>query len=177
MPQIYDMGQTALLPLRRKACWGFFRPKNPTASTGFEPADLGTKGQHATPRPPKLSEVRVHPVISSCNQLLHSSHPPDSRYVVSFLRHVRTEAMHIIRVDCEARIVLYISHRHRIANSPSCEIGVIDVQSDSLRYYTYAFMVLYINAIVSENCVCAGIILFTCECLRYRLLVGPMWCV
>jgi len=26
MPQIYDMGPTALLPLRRKACWGFFRP-------------------------------------------------------------------------------------------------------------------------------------------------------
>ena len=31
----------------------FFRPKNPTASDGFEPANLGTKGQHATPRPPK----------------------------------------------------------------------------------------------------------------------------
>ena len=29
MPQIYDMGPTALLPLRRKACWEFFRPKNP----------------------------------------------------------------------------------------------------------------------------------------------------
>jgi len=53
MPQIYDMGPTALLPLRRKACWGFFRPKNPTTSAGFEPANLGTKGQHATPRPPK----------------------------------------------------------------------------------------------------------------------------
>jgi len=50
MPQIYDMGLTALLPLRRKACWGFFRPKNPTASAEFEPANLGTKGQHATPR-------------------------------------------------------------------------------------------------------------------------------
>ena len=48
-----DMGPTALLPLRRKACWEFFRPKNPTASAGFEPANLGTKGQHATPRPPK----------------------------------------------------------------------------------------------------------------------------
>ena len=24
-----------------------------TASAGFEPANLGTKGQHATPRPPK----------------------------------------------------------------------------------------------------------------------------
>ena len=51
--KIYDMGPTALLPLRRKACWGFFRPKNPTAPAGFEPANLDTKGQHATPRPPK----------------------------------------------------------------------------------------------------------------------------
>jgi hypothetical protein len=49
----HDTGQTALLPLRRKVCWGLFRPKNPTASAGFEPANLGTKGQHATSRPPK----------------------------------------------------------------------------------------------------------------------------
>ena len=42
------MGPTVLLPFRRKACWGFFRP-----SAGFEPANLGTKGQHATPKPPK----------------------------------------------------------------------------------------------------------------------------
>ena len=53
MPQIYDMGPTALFPLRRKACWEFLRPKNPTASAEFEPVNLGTKGQHATPRPPK----------------------------------------------------------------------------------------------------------------------------
>jgi hypothetical protein len=26
----------------------FFRPKNPTASAGCKPANLGTKGQHAT---------------------------------------------------------------------------------------------------------------------------------
>jgi hypothetical protein len=38
MPQSCDMGPMALLPLRRKACWEFFRPKNPTASAGFEPA-------------------------------------------------------------------------------------------------------------------------------------------
>ena len=37
----------------------FFRPKNPTASAGFEPANLGTKGQHATPRPPKPLAVTV----------------------------------------------------------------------------------------------------------------------
>jgi hypothetical protein len=29
--------------LRRKACYGFFRPKNSTASAGFEPAILGTR--------------------------------------------------------------------------------------------------------------------------------------
>ena len=32
----------------------FFALKNPTASAGFESANLDTKGQHATSRPPKL---------------------------------------------------------------------------------------------------------------------------
>ena len=31
----------------------FFALKNPTASAGFEPSNLGTKGQHATSRPLK----------------------------------------------------------------------------------------------------------------------------
>ena len=31
----------------------FFVLKNPTASAGFEPVNLGTKGQHATSSPPK----------------------------------------------------------------------------------------------------------------------------
>ena len=75
MPQIYDMGPTALLPLRRKACWGFFRPKNPTASAGFEPANVGTKGQHATPRPPKPISIehkipKAHNLHYSDNQLV-----------------------------------------------------------------------------------------------------------
>jgi hypothetical protein len=43
----------ALLPIRRKACWGFFRPKNLMASAGCKPANLSTQGQHATSRPPK----------------------------------------------------------------------------------------------------------------------------
>ena len=42
--------QTSLPP----TCWGIlFTLKNPKASVGFEPANLGTKGQHATSRPPK----------------------------------------------------------------------------------------------------------------------------
>ena len=53
MPQIYDMGPMALLPSEGRRTEDFFALKNPTASAGFEPANLGTKGQPATPRPPK----------------------------------------------------------------------------------------------------------------------------
>ena len=45
MPQICDMGPTALLPFRRKACWGFSHPEK---SDGFD--RVRTKGQHATSR-------------------------------------------------------------------------------------------------------------------------------
>jgi hypothetical protein len=45
------MGPTALLPPPKEDVLKIFSaPKNPTASAGFEPANLGTKGQHATSR-------------------------------------------------------------------------------------------------------------------------------
>ena len=56
MPQICDMGQTALLPFRAK---DFLALKNPKTSAGFEPANLGTKSQHATSRPPKPPVVHI----------------------------------------------------------------------------------------------------------------------
>ena len=40
----------------------FFARKNPTASARFEHANLGTKGQHATPRPPKPQKI-ILPII------------------------------------------------------------------------------------------------------------------
>ena len=43
----------------------FFALKNPTASAGFEPVNLGTKGQHATSRPPKpLSQWMVTALVA-----------------------------------------------------------------------------------------------------------------
>ena len=48
MPQICDMGPIILLPFQRKACCGFLSPfKNPTASAGFEPTNLGIRGRRA----------------------------------------------------------------------------------------------------------------------------------
>jgi len=57
MPQSWDMGQILLLPLRKKAYWEFSgRPKNPTGSAGFQPANSGTRGHYANHfRPPKPS--------------------------------------------------------------------------------------------------------------------------
>jgi hypothetical protein len=54
MPQIYDMGPTVYFPSEGRRTEDFFALKKPTASAGFEPANLGTKDQHATSRPPKL---------------------------------------------------------------------------------------------------------------------------
>jgi hypothetical protein len=51
------MGQADLLPLRRKACCGFFLPKNRTATVRFEPAILGTRGQRAKPRTTEAAAI------------------------------------------------------------------------------------------------------------------------
>ena len=40
-------------PSEGRCAGDFFALKNPNASAGFEPANLGTKGQHATSTPPK----------------------------------------------------------------------------------------------------------------------------
>ena len=41
-------------PSEGRGAEDFFTLKNPMALAGFEPVNLGTKGQHATSRPPKL---------------------------------------------------------------------------------------------------------------------------
>jgi hypothetical protein len=45
--------QRLYFPSEGRRADDFFTLKNPTALARFEPANLGTKGQHATSRPPK----------------------------------------------------------------------------------------------------------------------------
>jgi hypothetical protein len=45
---------------RNEVVLRIFRPKNPTASAGFEPVTLGTKVQHATSRTPKQLNIRLN---------------------------------------------------------------------------------------------------------------------
>ena len=52
-------GKRLYFPSEGRRAEDFFNVKNPTASAGFEPPNLGTKGQHATSRAPKpLFETR-----------------------------------------------------------------------------------------------------------------------
>ena len=53
MPQSTTWDRRLYFPSEGRRAEEFFALKNPTALAGFEPANLGTKGQHATPRPPK----------------------------------------------------------------------------------------------------------------------------
>jgi hypothetical protein len=54
MTQICDMGQTALLPFRRKACWGFFSPeKSRRFRPGANPRSWVPDASMLTTRPPK----------------------------------------------------------------------------------------------------------------------------
>ena len=69
MPQIY-------FPSEGRRAEDFFALKNPTPSAGFEPGNLGTKGQHATPRPPKLL------ICNNIQKLKHSRCQIQGKFLV-----------------------------------------------------------------------------------------------
>jgi hypothetical protein len=68
----------------------FFALKNLTASAGFDPANLGSKGQHATSRPPKpLSRqfsVTGVSVVAKNLYVLNSLSTVSTTWVVPFPR-------------------------------------------------------------------------------------------
>ena len=59
------------MPSEGRRAEDFFALKNPTASAGFEHANLGTKGQHATSRPPKLEGVTQKTELKYLAKLKH----------------------------------------------------------------------------------------------------------
>ena len=59
LPDNTQQSQQTNIHAHRRAEDCLFTLRNPTASAGFEPANLGTKGQHATSRPPKPLTVNL----------------------------------------------------------------------------------------------------------------------
>ena len=59
-PKISRPGTPSLKSLPEDLCSGFLRPeKNQSASVGFEPANLGSRVEHVTSRPPRPTRSLV----------------------------------------------------------------------------------------------------------------------
>ena len=58
-PASMTWDQRLYFPSEGRRAEDFFALKNPTALAGFEPATVGTKGQHATLRPPKPLFIEI----------------------------------------------------------------------------------------------------------------------
>ena len=71
------------------------------ASVGFEPANLGTKGQHATPRPPKLLLSCLN-LISDKLSLFRHGHTPrhETEAPRIFRRHTKVERFSALLIGC-----------------------------------------------------------------------------
>ena len=74
MPQIYDMDKRLYFPSEGRLAGDIFALKNQTASAGFEPANLDTKGQHATSRPPKPLAIEVTEIKSATYPYITNSY-------------------------------------------------------------------------------------------------------
>ena len=151
---MYYMGPTALLPLRRKACWGFFRPKNPMASAGFEPANLGTKGQHATPRPPKplvLSIDRNKNNETLCRTSI-------KLFIVLLLLTAR-KSQHKFDDESEER-------RHLIYNYPVTYTG-----DDTVFQQCYTFEIWFFFLDTNTLCLLVVLQYWILKCVRLNIII------
>jgi hypothetical protein len=54
--------------------WNFITLKNPSSSTGFEPAYLGSNGRHNATRPPRATKITVSHIVNK----FPTFHGPDS---------------------------------------------------------------------------------------------------
>ena len=133
MPWIYDMGQTALLTFRRKAYSGFFFAlKNPTASAGFEPANFGTKGQHATSRPPKPrgdsngSLITKFKIVNYCSTIFFNKR--NKRIVFEL-------GTQIVQVRCVIYRLLESNVQRKCVNSPLAGLKLSSKKTTKILSY------------------------------------------
>jgi hypothetical protein len=91
------MGPTALHPLWRMSCCGFYRGKNPSPSAGVEIANRGYSGKYVTIRPPGrlvwtlLFSLFVEPVL--CVSLWDKTRHCDSNGFQSVLIGINPETL------------------------------------------------------------------------------------
>ena len=155
MPQSWDMGQILSLPLRRKACGGFFRcPKKKRFWLGLNPRTWVPEASMLTTRRLKLSMCLAishwHPSITVYVQLYHI----DILWILCMCSYI-TLTLSTVYVQlyqltsCECCTCATISHWH-----PSITVDVQLYHIDILRLLC---MRSYITLTSFDCCVCASI--------------------
>ena len=130
----------------------FFALKNPTVSAGFEPANLGTKGQHATSRPPKPLKVTLEKLWMTAHCLSRylliaggktlikisvSNTVSDKCFNWRPLVHTQWFNIHLDQHLCLENLKtekLFILCRHRFTNLISCQIGAFGYLNLGVSY-------------------------------------------
>ena len=102
----------------------FFALKNPTASAGFEPAILGTKGQHATSRPPVWWTDLAY--LSNCSLQCY--------YAASSTNNQNDCSSHLLRVE-SLKLSLLRTNRTKIGysgitNTLQARVIAVDIRHD-----------------------------------------------
>jgi hypothetical protein len=104
MPKSTTWDRRLYFPSEGRRAEDFFALKNPTASAGFELANLGTKGQHTTSRPPK-------PLKSTILHFLKVFLPNFCRNSFIFLRALLTPPNYLIlRETITLKLCFSIKH-------------------------------------------------------------------
>ena len=85
--------QRLYFPSEGRRAEDFFALNNPKASAGFEPANLGTKGQHAAPRPPYYTKKRCYFLSLSVQK---------RRFIKYIKMTSRSMVPRSVKIDCDA---------------------------------------------------------------------------
>jgi len=89
------MRPTALLPSEGRRAEDFFRPKIAIVSAGFEPTNLGTKGQQANPRSPKtyLFNLYINKIIQEYKTVIKKGTHLNNRKLVNTVLYVEGQIL------------------------------------------------------------------------------------
>jgi hypothetical protein len=131
MQQICDMGRL-YFSSEGRCVEDFFALKNPTASARFKPANLGTKGQHATSRPSKPI-IALSRLVFLCRcyyrhaarSRQHSTYGAGINLLYTPLRECLSTFLHYRRMTSDLRDRNNVTVHCACAQLPSCPAYIL----------------------------------------------------
>jgi hypothetical protein len=158
------MEPTVLLPLRRKACWGFFRPKNLTAFAGCEPATWVPKAStlpldHRSHSPPALTssakELTAIYTLSHYFHLIMLFACFSLSVECDYRQYTLQDHFTLLSPCCLYTVLIRLLHNCRLYHSVKCNCSIwhsedraswyiLIIKANEIHYFSLLDKVLYI---------------------------------